>query len=182
MADSRYTQVSVKGLAQARMQFQRLPQVTRTHLNEATEATATRILAGARQRVAPHRRFGFLERYLAQTMNERTGEARVGLPRRAAVIPAGALPTARITKVIRRKGASTFDVYGEGSARSARVIYPSRYAHLVEFGHARGRGTSSAPAYPFMIPSAEASRSYYLQACHEAGRRTERDFSVSRLL
>ena len=32
------------------------------------------------------------------------------------------------------------------------------YAPFVEFGHERGKGSSSAPPHPFMVPAAEESR------------------------
>lgn len=36
---------------------------------------------------------------------------------------------------------------------------PSRYAHLVEKGHARGKGRSAAKAYPFMAPAVSQTKS-----------------------
>jgi hypothetical protein len=161
------------GLSQARAAFKALPVAAREDLNDATEDTAIRILAGARQRVAPHRRYGFLERYLAYSINTKTGEGKVGLPRRAAVIPGGASPSSTRTATITRRRKT-------GSAKGARVIYPSKYAHLVEFGHGRGRGKSSAPASPFMIPAAESERQAFLQRCKRQGPQIERDLSVSR--
>jgi hypothetical protein len=177
-----YGNEAVLGLKAAQAAFKALPDVARERLGDAAEDTAIRVLAGARRRVASHRRYGFLERYLDRSMNRTTGEARVGLPRRAAVIPGGAAPGSARTGVIRRRGAATFDVYGSGSAQGARVVYPSKYAHLVEFGHGRGAGKSSAPAYPFMIPAAEAEKQSFLRACQEAGQKIERDLSVSRFL
>src|SRR5574343_344848 len=169
---SRYDQSSIVGLAQAKSAFQKLPDVVRERMNDATEHSSIRILAGARQRLAPHRRYGFLENYLGYSMNRKTGEGRVGLPRRAAVIPGGAKIGAPKTRSIRRLGKkgnrwvqiTTFDVYGEGSAKGAKTIYPSKYGHLVEFGHRKGAGKSSAPPSPFMIPSAEAEKTHYVRA------------------
>lgn len=174
--------VTVTGLKEARAAFRRLPDVVRERMADATEQSCTRLLSDARRRVAPHRRYGFLERYLAQSINRKSGEGRVGLPRVAAVIPAGASPSDTRTAVIRRKGASTFHVYGAGRAKGAKVVYPSKYGHLVEFGHRRGRGHAEAPAYPFMIPAAEAEKGHYLQGCRKAGQQIERDMSAGRLV
>jgi hypothetical protein len=37
-------------------------------------------------------------------------------------------------------------------------ISPSRYAHLVEKGHARGRGTAAAPSYHWLQPAIERNQ------------------------
>lgn len=37
-------------------------------------------------------------------------------------------------------------------------IIPTRYAHLVEFGHARGKGKHDAKPYPFMRPAMESTK------------------------
>lgn len=43
-----------------------------------------------------------------------------------------------------------------------KVIDPTKYAHLVEGGHQRGKGRSAAKAYPFIKPAGErsATRAY----------------------
>lgn len=179
---AQFNGAALAGLKDAQAAFRRLPDVTRERMLEATDDATVRILAGARRRVAPHRRYGFLERYLARSVNKRTGEGRIGLPHVAAVIPGGASPASARSAVIRRRGAATFHVYGTGSARGGKVVYPSKYGHLVEFGHTRGAGKSSAPPYPFMIPAAEAEKGHFLQRCRDAGPKIERDLSVSRFV
>lgn len=173
----RFDNAAVSGMAEAKAAFKALPDIARKRLNVATEATTQRIYRGAVRRVAPHRRYGFLQRYLDTSMNQKTGTGKVGLPRIAAVIPGGSRPgsTFAVSQTIRRKRKATMEVYGTGTARGARTVYPSKYAHLVEFGHVRGRGKSSAPPYPFMIPAAEAERASYLADCQEAGTGIEQD-------
>lgn len=46
----------------------------------------------------------------------------------------------------------------------ARYRNPSRYAHLVEKGHKRGKGRSSARAYPFIAPAQRAGNTRGLSA------------------
>lgn len=173
----RFGNEPVSGLRAAKDAFKALPQVTRDRTNQAVEDTTQAIYRGAVRRVAPHRRYGFLQRYLDTSMNRKTGTGKVGLPRLAAVIPAG--PSAGFMSRTVRAGKRRFEIIGRPTAgHGTRVVYPSKYAHLVEFGHRRGRGTSAAPAYPFMIPSAEAERSKFLTRCQEAGRGIERDMAA----
>lgn len=80
---------------------------------------------------------------------------------------------------------------GEGGAKVSRKwrakkdlkrpqnagIVPTRYAHLVEFGHAKGAGKSAAKPYPFMRPATASTKRAAEQLAAQELRRT-----VSRLL
>jgi hypothetical protein len=181
MAENAYRAKWVAGLDETQRLFRALPDDTKAALNVAIEETAVHILAGARQRVAPHRRYGFLERYLGLSMNPKIGEAKVGLPAKIALVfPGGVTPGGglKITQRIKRTGTrgeklATFLVMGTGTAKGAQVIRPSKYAHLVEFGHARGGGHSAAPPSPFMIPAAEAERTAFPTRCKTEMERLE---------
>jgi bacteriophage HK97-gp10 putative tail-component len=58
----------------------------------------------------------------------------------------------------------------------AGVEKPTKIAHDVEFGHG---GPHPAPAYPFMIPAAEAERSNHLQRVQAAGREAEQAIAAT---
>jgi hypothetical protein len=99
-----------------------------------------------RSRAAVRVRSGSLKSALNYSFNAKTGEAKVGVERDAL-----------------------------GGAAAAGVAMPSKYAHLVEFGHG---GPHPAPAHPFMIPAVEAEREPYLDRCHRAGQAIERDMAA----
>jgi hypothetical protein len=176
MADV-YRDKWVKGLTDAQRTFRALPEDIRGAMNTATENAAVRVLAGARQRVAPHRRYGFLERYLGLSMNEKTGTAKVGLPAKIRLViakgarPGAAFGTGRSVKA----GKTRFTVMGPASSGGTIIVRPSKYAHLVEFGHKRGRGHGSSSPSPFMVPSAEAERGSYVAGCKSEMEKLTRD-------
>jgi Bacteriophage HK97-gp10, putative tail-component len=58
----------------------------------------------------------------------------------------------------------------------AGVERPTKIAHDVEFGHG---GPHPAPAYPFLIPAAEAERTNYVQRVHAAGAEAERAIAAT---
>lgn len=149
MATSRFTGAAVEGLKDVVAAFQRAPAVVQDRLGTgATQPTAFSLLQRAKARVRV--RYGFLKQALDYTYHAKTGEARVGI-RRGARFP---IPGTR-----RFSGQSD-------------MAMPSKYGHLVEFGHGRVK------AYPFMIPSAEQERDPYLARCRAAGRQIERDLAT----
>ena len=156
MAFQRYTG-AVSGLREAQAAFKALPDVARDRLSYASEATAFAIAQRARATV--RRRYGWLAQQIGSMVNRRTGTARAG-------IAVGTFSRAGT-------GGSALTAHGAISGR------PTKYGHLVEFGHG---GPHAAPAYPFMIPAAEAERGPYLRRCKDAGAAIERDLSVSRTL
>lgn len=64
-----------RGIAEARKQFARLPEVVRNQINEATDATRKAIVEGAKARVPV--RTGELKRSIRSTMDKRRGKAKV---------------------------------------------------------------------------------------------------------
>jgi hypothetical protein len=54
---------------------------------------------------------------------------------------------------------------------------PTRYAHLIEFGHAKGKGKGAAKPYPFMRPAWQATKN----AAEQVAASTLRSY-VSRLI
>jgi hypothetical protein len=167
MAADVYREKWVKGLTEAQRTFRALPDDIRAAMNTAVEETSVHLLSRARQRLKPHRRYGFLERYLGLSMNEKTGTAKVGLPAKIRlVVPKRARAGTTLGKARTvRAGKARFSVFGGDLSGGTMIVRPSKYAHLVEFGHARGRGHGAARPYPFMIPSAEAERGPLVARC-----------------
>ncbi len=52
----------------------------------------------------------------------------------------------------------TINIKAKPGLKTGQAIDPAKYAHLVEGGHKRGKGKSSAPAYPFVKPAFEESQ------------------------
>jgi len=154
--------VSIRGLVQARQAFQRLPAAFREAMGDATRTTASEIARLAKAKV--RRRFGYLQKQIAFSASARTGTAKVGI------------------------ATGTFTRAGVGgsalTARGASAARPTKYGHLVEFGHVLktrgGLAIGTVRPYPFMVPAAEAQRAPYAQRVAAAGKKVERDFSVSR--
>jgi len=53
-----------------------------------------------------------------------------------------------------RKGVQYSMAVGSKSG-AMRAHVPAKIAHLIEYGHAKGKGRAAAPAYPFMKPGFE---------------------------
>jgi hypothetical protein len=145
---SRFVNTAILGEADVIAAFRKVHPIMQEHFADATIRSAASLLARARAKVPV--RFGFLKQALAYEYNEKTGIAMIGIPRGLSF----AIP-----------GSKTF------SGKSDTAV-PSKYGHLVEFGHA---GPHPAGPRPFMIPSAEEERDEYLNRCREAGRKAERD-------
>jgi hypothetical protein len=168
-------QESVGGLRAAVKAFKALPDASQRLLNRATDETSRAVLLKARSRVPVRRGKGFLgynggalRAALDASMSQKTGIGLVGLTRATRWVG---------TVGKKRNAGSTIYLAGKtGSAAGGRVIVPSKYGHLVEFGHG---GPKAAPAHPFMIPSAESERANYLDRCRQMGRELEQQFDIS---
>jgi hypothetical protein len=133
VADSLLIDVDQK---QALASFDVLPTALARRVARENAATANRFVLEARSRVRV--RFGFLRDAIDWVQSAKTGDIFVGIARkRSFVIP----------------GTRKFN------GKSDKAM-PSKYAHLIERGHA---GRRFAPPYPFMRPAAEAVR-----ASHES--------------
>lgn len=156
----------VQGLREAKAAFQALPEVTRDALNDATFTTVSEIarLAKLRLKMNPSVDTGTLYNAVGFQMNWKSGRGRAGIQN----------VTTRVSNVAMKR---TFKVKGRivsavsrsGQVRQ-RIVRPTQYGHLVEFG---GRGGEMRPE-PFMVPSAEAQQAPYLERCQRAGKAIER--------
>lgn len=152
----------IRGMREARAAFTALPEVHRELLNDATETTVREIARTAQQRVAaaPSIRTRSLYRAIAWKMNTRTGVGKAGVTSGSTRVRTNQTSTGR-TRTVTIRG---FIQPGrDGSAQGARLIRPSRYAHLVELG------TRHSKAEPFMVPASEAEAPHYLARCRATG-------------
>lgn len=154
----------VLGLSQAKAAFQKLPEVSREQFNKATWATLSEIkrIAQANILSSPSVRTRALYNAVAFTLNEKSGQGRVGLtPGSTRITVPSASGKGRSVRV---KGIL---VAGRGGSalrsQGARLIRPTKYGHLVEFKHNE----------PFMVPAAKAQTQPYLERMRAAGRAIE---------
>jgi hypothetical protein len=162
-------QLRLEGLAEAKAAFQRLPDVTRDKLTDAVDVTAQEIVRNAKARIqsSPSIVTGTLLNHIGYSLNRKTGIARIGVIRGTTVVMVNGVRKRIRGVVLPGKGGSAL------ASQGAKVLTPTKYAHLVEFGHARGAGHAAAAPEPFLLPSAEAERPYFLERCRQAGRQIE---------
>ena len=157
-----------ESLRQAKAAFQALPAITAEAMADATFTTASEIARIAKQQLLSNGSIWTRTLYdsIGFNMNMKTGRGRVGIK--------------NVTTRISNDSASkrTFKVKGRvitttssSGVSKSRIVRPSKYGHLVEFG---GRGGKMA-AKPFMIPAAESQKGPYLDRCRHAGKVIERN-------
>ncbi|OFW37651.1 MAG: hypothetical protein A3J29_06150 [Acidobacteria bacterium RIFCSPLOWO2_12_FULL_67_14b] len=158
----------VQGLRELKAAFQKLPEIVREHLNDATE---TSVREGARLAQANLSRSPSIDTralydHVGWAMNRKAGRGSFGIKRATTVFTVGG-------KKVRVKGLIRAGAGGSASTGAgATKDQPSRRAHFVEFG------PSTMPAEPFVIPAAEAIRADYLDRCVRAGKGIERDMAT----
>lgn len=64
----------------------------------------------------------------------------------------------RYMTVARTKRGKLKRKLGKTESLGARKMWAGKYAHLVEFGHKKGKGRSAAKAYPFVRPAMRAAQ------------------------
>lgn len=161
-------QTHIRGLREAKAAFQALPATMRAHLNTATETTLSEIKRHAQGRIqaSPSIQTRSLYNAIAFTLNKNNGRGKVGVSNGTTTITTGGR-TFRIKGTL-RAGAGGSALTSQG----ARLIRPSRYAHLVEFGSRNMR------AEPFMIPAASSQEQPFLDRCRSAGKEVEKDLAA----
>lgn len=139
--------VTILGLKEAQATFRQLPAIAREAFNEAISNTAEHIVDRARGSLVPGSGY-------------RTGQLKQALGWNINKRSGSA-------KVGVRKGFERFQ-----PGRTDRLHRPTKVGHLVEFGHSGG-----ASPHPFLVPAAEASKSFFLAQCRAAGPTLERDMA-----
>jgi len=111
---------------------------------------AARLVARAIKGAQKRRRTGMLSASIGTKVTAKLNRPIYGVagPRRSSYKPRGS--PFRLTARWRRSK--------ERKRPGLAKIKPTRYAHLIEKGHAKGKGKSAARAYPFMRPAVQASR------------------------
>lgn len=158
----------VRGLKEAKAAFQALELVAREALLDATETTVREIARGAQARIlsSPSVQTRQLLNHIDWRLTKSSGRGRVGVSSGETRMVVGGRKVKVKGIVVTGKGGSASHSAG------AKLIRPSRYAHLVEFGSAHMR------AEPFMLPSAEAQREPYLQRAIRAGKPIEQNLAA----
>jgi HK97 gp10 family phage protein len=160
----------LEGLQAAKAKFKALPNFMQQKRITVNSATAQAIVVGARQRVqaSPSINTRSLLNHINWTISKASGSARVGVTAGSSM--GNAMPGVR--KNVRIKGLLIRGRNGSAlTSQGARLVRPSRYAHLIEFG------TVHAKAEPFMIPATMAQKDLHLQRWRLAGRALEREMA-----
>mgnify|MGYP001248558692 CR=1 FL=1 len=152
----------IQGMRELKAAFQALPAITRERLLEATELTAQEVVRHAKGHLlsSPSIRSRALYNHIMYAITKTNGRARVG-------VSAGSTSFVSAGKRIRLKG-----IIGTSAGGKAITIYPTRYAHFVEYG------TRHMPAEPFMIPAKDSQRAPYLDRVTHAWKTVEQDVAA----
>lgn len=165
----------VKGLRETQKAFSAMPEVMKENLvDEAIEPTVREVVRIARGKVqsSPSIRTRALLNAIGWTINRKKGIGKAGIQNVSTTVSSGSMgmtgkSTVRVKGiVVAGKGGSALHRLG------ARLIKPSRYAHLVEFG------SRFMDAEPFMLPAVESQEQPYLDRAVRAGKKTEKDLAA----
>lgn len=159
----------VRGLREAKAAFQALPEIVRDRMLAATETTVREIARNAQAKLAssPSIQTRSLYNHIAWRVTKTNGRGRVGVSSGSTTVTLASGKRFRVKGiVIAGRGGSALKSAG------AKVIRPSHYAHMVEFG------TRKMKDEPFMLPSAEAEKQPFLQRCIAAGKNIEQDMAA----
>ena len=158
----------IAGLREAKAAFQALPEVVRARLLSATETTLREVVRLAKMRIAanPSIQTRTLFNAIGYTLNKKSGRGKAGVSNVSTTITVGG-------KTFKVKGLLVAGRGGSAStAKGARLIRPSRYAHLIEFGSRRQRKE------PFMLPAVQSQEQAYLSRCQAQGPAIEKDVAA----
>jgi len=159
----------IRGLREAKAAFQALPAAMRERTNDATETTVREIARHAQSRILsnPSVQSRSLYKAIGWSLNKNNGRGRAGVANVTSTITLGSGKKFRVKGIlVAGKGGSA------STSQGAKLIRPSRYAHLVEFG------TRRQQAEPFMMPAAKSQEQPYLQRIIRAGKDVEKDLAA----
>ena len=162
----------VEGMRELKQKFQALPTFMQQKRLDVNSATAAAVALGAKQHIiaSPSIQTRSLLNHINWKITKTNGVATVGVTSGSTTIAFGHM--GGTTTKIKVKGIIIAGRHGSALvSQGAKVIRPSRYAHLVEFGW------SHAPAEPFMIPATAAQKEPHLQRWRAAGKQLERDMA-----
>lgn len=166
----------VRGLRELKAAFQALPQIVRDRMLAATETTVREIARGAQARLlsSPSVQTRNLYNHVAWSVTKTNGRGRVGISIGSTTVSRMAAAASGHGRLIRRaqgKVGKNVKVRGvvQITSTGARIDYPSRRAHFIEFG------TKHMKAEPFMMPAAEAEKPHALGRAMAAWKAIETD-------
>lgn len=162
----------VENMREVKARFQALPPFMQEKRIEVNSATAAAVVLGAQQRLlaSPSIQTRALFNHVKWRINKANGMAHAGVTSGSTSIQFAHM--GQETKKVRIKGIVIAGRRGSAlHARGARLVRPSRYAHLVEFG------TVHFAAEPFMKPAAAAQKDAYLHRWRAAMRDIARDLA-----
>jgi hypothetical protein len=162
---------NVAGLRSAKAAFQALPEIVRDAMADATFTTVSEIARIAKQRLSANGSIQTRTLYnaLGFTMSMKTGRGRAGIQN----VTTRVSNDSSSKRTFKVKGRVVTTVNRSGVAAS-RIVRPTKYGHLVEFG-ARGGKMRAAP---FMLPATENQKAPYLDRCKRAGKVIEQQTSA----
>lgn len=158
----------IQGLREAKAAFQALPERMRVRLNAATETTLSEIVRHAKARIlaSPSVQTRALLNSIGFSFNPNNGRGQAGVANVTTSITVGG-------RRLRIRGVLTAGAGGSAlRSAGARLVKPTRYAHMIEFG------TRRQPAEPFMVPAAQTQERPYLDRALRAGQDVERDLAT----
>lgn len=192
---------TLSGLSEAKVLMRKLPEEVRDGYTLAAWKTAIQIVARAKSKVPTRKGAkggyagGGLRSRLDFSVDQRSGEVRVGIARGVIVVGRNGKNTLitrqrygqrdRLVKSGPRKGQYVKTGYKmllrveerrKLRAIGSRIIQPTRYGHLVEYGHVGKRGPAGKT--PYMGVSVEESRDYFLEQMRDAAKRTESNLAA----
>ena len=155
----------ITGLAALKAKFQAMPEIVRNAMNDANEETARAIQIRALRQLeaSPSIQTRSLYNAVQYTVNRKNGTARIGITSGSTTIQTGGKAVKVKGRIVAGRGGSAL------TSKGAKLIRPSRYAHLVEWG------SSKMPAEPFMTPAQEGERRPYVARCKAAKATIVRD-------
>lgn len=162
----------ITGMREAKAKFQALPGFMQEKRINVNTATAQAVALGATQRLiaSPSVQTRSLLNHVKWSVSKSNGQAKVGVSSGSTTVMFGHM--GGITRKIKIKGILIAGKGGSAlTSQGAKLIRPSRYAHLVEFG------TVHFEAEPFMLPAATAQKDLHLQRWRAAGRELEREMA-----
>lgn len=163
----------VQGLREAKAAFQALPEAMRTRTNDATEITVREIVRHAQGRIlsSPSVQTRSLLNAITWTLNKNNGRGKAGVANVSSTISFGHM--GGIMRKIRVRGILVPGKDGSAlTSQGAKLVKPSRYAHLIE------KGTRRFRAEPFMWPAAQSQERPYLDRIMRAGKDVEKDLAA----
>lgn len=163
----------VQGMREAKAAFQALPEIVRKKSNDAMETTLSEIVRIAKAKIlsSPSIHTRTLYNSIAYSLNKNSNRGKAGVSNMTSTITFAHM--GGIARKIKVKGILVPGKNGSAlKSQGAKLIKPSRYAHLIEFG------TKKFEAEPFMIPAAKSQEQPLLQRMRAAGRDVEKDVAA----